>query len=107
VAEWLKAAASKAVEVVFASVSSNLTLSARKIDFINFHPWPVAIGLWPNDDIMFLITLPKAKSQQPTVFYANKIKERCPSWLKEHDWKSCVLSQAAPRVRIPLSPPFI
>ena len=31
--------------------------------------------------------------------------ERCPSWLKEHDWKSCVLSKAAPRVRIPLSPP--
>jgi hypothetical protein len=70
VAERLKAAASKAVEVIFASVSSNLTLSARKIDFI-------------------------------------KIKERCPSWLKEHDWKSCVLSQAAPRVRIPLSPPYI
>ena len=32
--------------------------------------------------------------------------ERCPSWLKEHDWKSCVLSKAAPRVRIPLSPPI-
>ena len=31
--------------------------------------------------------------------------ERCPSWLKEHDWKSCVLFRAAPRVRIPLSPP--
>ena len=44
VAEWLKAAASKAVEVIFASVSSNLTLSARKIDFINFHLWLVAIG---------------------------------------------------------------
>ena len=37
VAEWLKAAASKAVEVVFASVSSNLTLSARKINGIDFH----------------------------------------------------------------------
>jgi hypothetical protein len=33
-------------------------------------------------------------------------KERCPSWPKEHDWKSCVLSKAAPRVRIPLSPPL-
>ena len=31
--------------------------------------------------------------------------ERCPSWLKEHDWKSCVSFIAAPRVRIPLSPP--
>ena len=34
------------------------------------------------------------------------LAERCPSWLKEHDWKSCVLPKAAPRVRIPLSPPF-
>jgi hypothetical protein len=33
--------------------------------------------------------------------------ERCPSWLKEHDWKSCVSFIAAPRVRIPLSPPFL
>ena len=48
VAEWLKAAASKAVEVVFASVSSNLTLSARKINGIDFHGWPMAIGPWPN-----------------------------------------------------------
>jgi hypothetical protein len=48
VAERLKAAASKAVEVIFASVSSNLTLSARKIDFINFHRWLMAIGLWLN-----------------------------------------------------------
>ena len=48
VAEWLKAAASKAVEVIFASVSSNLTLSARKINCIDFHPWLVAIGLWLN-----------------------------------------------------------
>ncbi len=31
--------------------------------------------------------------------------ERCPSWPKEHDWKSCVPSKAAPWVRIPLSPP--
>ena len=48
VAEWLKAAASKAVEVVFASVSSNLTLSARKINVIIFHPWLVAIGQQPT-----------------------------------------------------------
>ena len=33
--------------------------------------------------------------------------ERCPSWLKEHDWKSCVSFIAAPRVRIPLSPPYL
>ena len=32
--------------------------------------------------------------------------ERCPSWPKEHDWKSCVLLIPAPWVRIPLSPPF-
>src|SRR5512147_1836943 len=31
--------------------------------------------------------------------------ERCPSWLKEHDWKSCVRPKGVPRVRIPLSPP--
>jgi hypothetical protein len=31
-------------------------------------------------------------------------KERCPSWPKEHDWKSCVCSKGAPGVRIPLSP---
>lgn len=29
--------------------------------------------------------------------------ERCPSWSKEHDWKSCVLVRV-PRVRIPPSP---
>jgi hypothetical protein len=34
-----------------------------------------------------------------------QVPERCPSWLKEHDWKSCVLPKAVPRVRIPLSPP--
>ena len=31
--------------------------------------------------------------------------ERCPSWLKGHDWKSCVRPKGVPRVRIPLSPP--
>ena len=31
--------------------------------------------------------------------------ERCPSWLKERDWKSRVLLTVVPRVRIPLSPP--
>ena len=31
--------------------------------------------------------------------------ERCPSWPKEHDWKSCVGLIALPRVRIPPSPP--
>ena len=30
--------------------------------------------------------------------------ERCPSWLKGHDWKSCEGLVASPRVRIPLSP---
>ncbi len=30
--------------------------------------------------------------------------ERCPSWPKGHDWKSCEGPQASPRVRIPLSP---
>ena len=33
------------------------------------------------------------------------IAERCPSWLKERDWKSRVLLTVVPRVRIPLSPP--
>ena len=33
------------------------------------------------------------------------IAERCPSWLKGHDWKSCVPPKVGPRVRIPLSPP--
>ncbi len=37
--------------------------------------------------------------------YSVHLAERCPSWLKEHDWKSCVLFIAVPRVRIPLSPP--
>ena len=36
-----------------------------------------------------------------TTFYG-EMSER----LKEHDWKSCVLLIAAPRVRIPLSPPY-
>ena len=36
---------------------------------------------------------------------ADIFKERCPSWPKEHDWKSCVYSKGVPRVRIPLSPP--
>ncbi len=31
--------------------------------------------------------------------------ERCPSRLKEHDWKSCRCSQGASGVRIPPSPP--
>ena len=38
-------------------------------------------------------------------FYKALPAERCPSWLKEHDWKSCVSFIAVPRVRIPLSPP--
>ncbi len=33
--------------------------------------------------------------------------ERCPSWLKEHDWKSCGCSKGASGVRIPPSPPLI
>ena len=33
--------------------------------------------------------------------------ERCPSWPKGHDWKSCVPTKSGPRVRIPLSPPCI
>ena len=41
------------------------------------------------------------------VLFTRRFVERCPSWPKEHDWKSCVLSKAAPRVRIPLSPPSI
>ena len=40
-------------------------------------------------------------------FLLYPLAERCPSWLKEHDWKSCVLLIAAPRVRIPLSPPCL
>ena len=35
------------------------------------------------------------------------IEERCPSWLKERDWKSRVLPKVVPGVRIPLSPPYI
>ncbi len=34
------------------------------------------------------------------------LTERCPSWPKEHDWKSCILPKVVSRVRIPLSPPF-
>ncbi len=33
-------------------------------------------------------------------------KEMCPSWLKEHDWKSCKRVSVS-RVRIPTSPPFL
>ena len=44
--------------------------------------------------------------QQTDLIPAFTPEERCPSWLKEHDWKSCVLPKAVPRVRIPLSPPF-
>ena len=32
--------------------------------------------------------------------------ERCESWLNRHDWKSCE-GVTPPRVRIPLSPPFL
>ena len=35
-----------------------------------------------------------------------RFAERCPSWPKEHDWKSCVLLITAPWVRTPLSPPL-
>ncbi len=31
--------------------------------------------------------------------------ESCPSWSKEHDWKSCRRLKAVSRVRIPHSPP--
>ncbi len=31
--------------------------------------------------------------------------EMCPSWLKEHDWKSCKRVSVS-RVRIPTSPPL-
>ncbi len=52
VAERLKAAASKAVEVIFASVSSNLTLSARKINKLIFTCgwWLLAGGLMFSRD---------------------------------------------------------
>ena len=33
------------------------------------------------------------------------VAERWPRWPMVHDWKSCVLPKAEPRVRIPLSPP--
>jgi hypothetical protein len=45
------------------------------------------------------------KSERPKVFRFREIMERCPSWLKERDWKSRVLPQVVPGVRIPLSPP--
>ncbi len=45
-----------------------------------------------------------ANDRQP-ISSALHFAERCPSWLKEHDWKSCVLPKAVPRVRTPLSPP--
>ena len=47
------------------------------------------------------------KNPRPRVgiLYFFQIAERCPSWLKERDWKSRVLLTVVPRVRIPLSPP--
>jgi hypothetical protein len=79
VAEWLKAPLSKSgILAKTGIVGSNPTLSASTA-------WGESHGLRAMDEL-----------------YA----ERCPSWLKEHDWKSCVLLIAAPRVRIPLSPPF-
>ena len=47
------------------------------------------------------------KSERLKVFRFREIMERCPSWLKERDWKSRVLPQVVPGVRIPLSPPYI
>ena len=43
--------------------------------------------------------------RSPQVHTRFGFSERCPSWLKEHDWKSCVRSKGVPRVRIPPSPP--
>ncbi len=34
------------------------------------------------------------------------LAEMCPSWLKEHDWKSCKRVSVS-RVRIPTSPPLL
>ena len=48
-----------------------------------------------------------AKSERPKGFRFREITERCPSWLKERDWKSRVLPKVVPGVRIPLSPPYI
>ena len=78
VAERLKAAASKAVEGLVA---------LREFES---HPFRHKIT------VQFYIKN-----------FAKIFLERCPSWPKEHDWKSCVLSKAAPRVRIPLSPPCL
>jgi hypothetical protein len=48
-----------------------------------------------------------AKSERLKIFHFRGITERCPSWLKERDWKSRVLPKVVPGVRIPLSPPYI
>ncbi len=42
---------------------------------------------------------------RPVERLALVLAEMCPSWLKEHDWKSCKRVSAS-RVRIPTSPPF-
>jgi hypothetical protein len=48
-----------------------------------------------------------ATSEETKTFHFREIMERCPSWLKERDWKSRVLPKVVPGVRIPLSPPYI
>ena len=73
--------------------------------------YPVCPGSWVRipPSPPFPINLGKGRGSRATFEKDNDTwipkTERCPSWLKEHDWKSCVSFIAAPRVRIPLSPP--
>ena len=103
----------KPLRVFRLSVSSNLTPSAikgsikplRRFQFCSISRKAQLL----TTDIHWVFRGLKAEPDTEIGQKRNLLKgftERCPSWLKEHDWKSCVLSQAAPRVRIPLSPPL-
>ena len=75
------------VSLIAGHVGSNPTLSAK-----TFQAVPTAVH--------------RHVCRHPTGRVPKSILERCPSWLKERDWKSRVLLTVVPRVRIPLSPPL-
>ena len=86
-AEWSKAADSKSV----------VPPGYRRFESYALRTWPPGVNASGGRG------LSGAASDAWHIKLNTQQLERCPSWSKEHDWKSCVLVRV-PRVRIPPSP---
>ena len=87
------------VLLIAGHVGSNPTLSAK---FCIAKFGEISPFLTPRSGYSVFVKNPRPRVG---ILYFFQIAERCPSWLKERDWKSRVLLTVVPRVRIPLSPP--